>query len=79
MTQRSAIVFAFLIFFTNGYGLHETYWHNNFGTPMRHGCINLSISDAEKLYWWTDPQVSPAKSVVYPTKDNPGTRIVIHD
>lgn len=33
-----------------GYGLHGAYWHNNFGHPMSHGCVNLSTSDAEKLY-----------------------------
>ncbi|MCL5961747.1 MAG: L,D-transpeptidase [Chloroflexi bacterium] len=36
-----------------GYTLHGTYWHNNFGHPMSHGCVNLSIPDAEWLYSWT--------------------------
>jgi lipoprotein-anchoring transpeptidase ErfK/SrfK len=40
----------FTMYFYKGYGLHGTYWHNNFGTPMSHGCVNLSISDAEWLY-----------------------------
>ena len=69
----------YVMYFYNGFGLHGTYWHNNFGTPMSHGCVNLSIPDAEKLYWWTNPQVPPGKSVAYPTKDDPGTRVVIHD
>lgn len=37
-----------------GYGLHGTYWHNNFGFPMSHGCVNLRIPDAEKLYYWIE-------------------------
>jgi lipoprotein-anchoring transpeptidase ErfK/SrfK len=37
-----------------GYGLHGTYWHNNFGHPMSHGCVNLRTSDMEKLYSWID-------------------------
>lgn len=69
----------YVMYFHNGFGLHGTYWHNNFGTPMSHGCVNLSIPDAEKLYWWTNPQVGTGKSVTHPTKDDPGTRVVIHD
>ena len=40
----------YTMYFYKGYGLHGTYWHNNFGTPMSHGCVNLSIPDAEWLY-----------------------------
>ncbi|HAJ05560.1 MAG TPA: hypothetical protein DCL76_03275, partial [Chloroflexi bacterium] len=40
----------YVMYFYSGYGLHGTYWHDNFGTPMSHGCINLNIEDAEWLY-----------------------------
>ncbi len=40
----------YVMYFFGSYGLHGTYWHNNFGTPMSHGCVNLSIPDAEWLY-----------------------------
>jgi lipoprotein-anchoring transpeptidase ErfK/SrfK len=40
----------YIMYFYGSYGLHGTYWHNNFGTPMSHGCVNLSIPDAEWLY-----------------------------
>jgi lipoprotein-anchoring transpeptidase ErfK/SrfK len=40
----------FVMYFYKDYGLHGTYWHNNFGTPMSHGCVNLTIPDAEWLY-----------------------------
>jgi lipoprotein-anchoring transpeptidase ErfK/SrfK len=40
----------FIMYFFEGYGFHGTYWHNNFGTPMSRGCVNLSIPDAEWLY-----------------------------
>jgi lipoprotein-anchoring transpeptidase ErfK/SrfK len=40
----------YVMYFYNSYGLHGTYWHNNFGTPMSHGCVNLTIPDAEWLY-----------------------------
>jgi hypothetical protein len=39
-----------------GVALHGTYWHNQFGTGYRlsHGCINLSMDDAEWLFGWAD-------------------------
>ena len=40
----------FTMYFYQGYGLHGTYWHHNFGTPMSHGCVNLATPDAEWLY-----------------------------
>jgi lipoprotein-anchoring transpeptidase ErfK/SrfK len=39
-----------VMYFYKDYGIHGTYWHNNFGTPMSHGCVNLSIPDAEWVY-----------------------------
>lgn len=38
------------MFFFRGYAIHGAYWHNNFGVPMSHGCVNASIPDAEWLY-----------------------------
>jgi len=40
------------MFFYRGYAIHGTYWHNNFGHPMSHGCINLTRSNAAALYAW---------------------------
>ncbi len=40
----------YVLYFYKGYGLHGTYWHHNFGTPMSHGCVNLSIEDAAWVY-----------------------------
>jgi lipoprotein-anchoring transpeptidase ErfK/SrfK len=42
----------FTMFFYQGYAIHGTYWHSNFGTPMSHGCVNLSIPDSEWVYNW---------------------------
>jgi len=42
----------FVMYFYKDYGFHGTYWHNNFGTPMSHGCVNLTIPDSEWLYNW---------------------------
>mgnify|MGYP003663558548 FL=1 len=39
-------------YFNGDEGFHGTYWHSNFGTPMSHGCINLTIANAKLLYDW---------------------------
>ena len=42
-----------VMYFDNeGNALHGTYWHNNFGTPMSHGCVNLPLDVAEWMYDW---------------------------
>jgi len=41
-----------VMYFHGGYAIHGTYWHNNFGRPMSHGCVNLSLADAAWLYNW---------------------------
>jgi lipoprotein-anchoring transpeptidase ErfK/SrfK len=40
----------YTMYFYKGYGLHGTYWHNNFGRPMSHGCVNLPTPEAEWLF-----------------------------
>jgi LysM repeat protein len=39
-----------VMYFYQGYGFHGTYWHNNFGNPMSHGCVNMTNEDAFWLY-----------------------------
>jgi LysM repeat protein len=41
-----------VMYFYRGYSFHGTYWHNNFGRPMSHGCINMRTAEAEWLYNW---------------------------
>jgi hypothetical protein len=42
-------------YFERGYALHTAYWHDDFGRPRSHGCVNLAPVDARKLFFWTDP------------------------
>jgi lipoprotein-anchoring transpeptidase ErfK/SrfK len=42
----------YAMYFYLGYGVHGTYWHDNFGQPMSHGCVNLPTSEAEWLFNW---------------------------
>jgi hypothetical protein len=44
-------------YFEEGYALHAAYWHDDFGTPRSHGCINLAPEDARWLFEWTEPQL----------------------
>jgi lipoprotein-anchoring transpeptidase ErfK/SrfK len=41
-----------VMYFYQGYSFHGTYWHNNFGNPMSHGCVNMRTPEAEWLYNW---------------------------
>jgi hypothetical protein len=44
-------------YFASGYALHGAYWHDVFGVPRSHGCVNLSPIDARVVFRWTDPPV----------------------
>ena len=49
----------------SGISFHGTFWHNDFGRPRSHGCINLSMQSAKWLYRWTSPQVSTRKEFTH--------------
>lgn len=44
-------------YFASGYAIHGAYWHDVFGIPRSHGCINLSPVDAHAVFTWTEPEV----------------------
>lgn len=62
-----------------GYGLHGTYWHNDFGTPKSHGCVNLPTEIAEQIYYWATPVLEEGKGAAFADENNQGTRIIIHE
>ncbi len=41
----------------SGIAFHGTYWHNDFGKALSHGCINLPSKASKWLYRWTLPHV----------------------
>ena len=41
-----------VMYFFEDYALHGAYWHNNFGVPMSHGCVNVNPVDAGWLFNW---------------------------
>jgi lipoprotein-anchoring transpeptidase ErfK/SrfK len=55
-----------VMYFTEaGLSLHGTYWHNDFGHPKSHGCVNLSVAAAKWLFRWTTPVVAPDRQYAY--------------
>lgn len=42
----------YVSYFNGDIAFHGTYWHNNFGNPMSHGCINMTIDAAQYVYDW---------------------------
>jgi hypothetical protein len=63
-------------YFENGYALHGAYWHDMFGTPKSHGCVNLAPEDARRLFYWTEPQIPPGWQGV--ARSLTGTVVFIH-
>lgn len=62
-----------------GFSFHGTYWHNNFGHPMSHGCINMRTADAQTLYEWANPVVTNQKAwSTLSDSSNEGTRVIIY-
>jgi LysM repeat protein len=64
-------------YFYHDYSFHGTYWHSNFGTPMSHGCINMTNADAKWLYEWASPTVEDYRWHTTGRED-PGTLVVVY-
>lgn len=52
-----------LYFTTDGVVIHGAYWHDHFGQPWSHGCINMSPEKAKELYNWAD--LGTSVTVIY--------------
>lgn len=68
-----------VMYFKSSYALHGAFWHDGFGHPRSHGCINLSPADARELFFWVDPPLPAGWHGAYETQERGGTRIVIHE
>ncbi len=45
-----------IIFASGGASIHGVFWHNDFGTPRSHGCLNCRPEDAQWIWRWVNPQ-----------------------
>lgn len=52
----------YTMYYYKGYGIHGAYWHNDFGTPRSHGCVNMKPDEAGIVFNWA----------------RVGTRVVVH-
>jgi hypothetical protein len=66
------------MYFKRDYGLHGAYWHDDFGRPRSHGCVNLSPLDANWLFEWTMPNPEPDQRALLASSDNLGTWVFVH-
>jgi hypothetical protein len=63
-------------YFESNYALHGAYWHDRFGIPKSHGCINLAPEDARRIFFWTEPTVPAGwHGALLPLK---GTVLFVH-
>ncbi len=66
------------MYFYNSFALHAAYWHDRFGFPHSHGCVNLAPKDAQWLFNWATPATGSTNWTM-PTGENPGTWVWVHD
>lgn len=65
------------MFYDHSYALHGAFWHERFGHPQSHGCVNLSAADARWLFDWAGPALPAGWYGMVATARDPGTRVVI--
>lgn len=68
----------YVMYIELAYALHSAFWHNGFGRPRSHGCVNLAPLDARWVFNWTDPPLPDDWHSIYPTEETPGTWVFIH-
>jgi len=70
----------YIQYFESGYALHAAYWHDVFGTPRSHGCVNLAPVDAHRVFLWTDPPVPEGWHAINTGEEfGEGTTVIIHE
>jgi hypothetical protein len=65
------------LFHGEGVAIHSTYWHNNFGEPMSHGCVNVAPDDAKWIFRWVNPVVSFETGDLTISGEG-GTRVIVN-
>ncbi|RZV54343.1 MAG: L,D-transpeptidase [Deltaproteobacteria bacterium] len=68
----------YVMYFKGAYAFHSAFWHDRFGRPRSHGCINLAPYDAKWLFNWAGPDLPDSWHGGMATEDNPGTWVHVH-
>ncbi len=56
-----------------GVSIHGTYWHNDYGAPHSHGCINLPPATAKWVFRWSLPVAGLDRQ----STEGPGTPVIV--
>ncbi len=67
------------MFFWKGQALHGAYWHDDFGIPKSHGCVNLAPQDARYLFEWATPALPVGGAYAWSGVNRPGIVLQIRD
>jgi hypothetical protein len=68
----------YVMYFKGAYAFHSAFWHDRFGRPRSHGCINLAPRDAKWLFNWAGPDLPETWHGGSATEENPGTWVWVH-
>ncbi|MBN1430109.1 MAG: L,D-transpeptidase [Anaerolineae bacterium] len=67
------------IFFTGkGAAIHGTYWHNDFGRPRSHGCVNITNDASKWVYRWVNPHASHDDDIRWTDREELETATIIN-
>jgi hypothetical protein len=68
-----------IMYFEGSYALHGAFWHSMFGRERSHGCVNMTPHDAKYIFGWSLPSLPQGWHGMRSTKDQPGTRVIVHE
>ena len=67
------------MFSGDGYAIHGAFWHNNFGVPRSHGCVNCLPEDAKWIFRWATPTNSLQQGDIAVQLPNGGTHVIVQE
>ena len=67
------------LFSGDGYAIHAAFWHNNFGVPRSHGCVNCLPEDAKWIFRWATPQNSLTQGDIISEGLTNGTHVIVQE
>jgi len=67
------------LFSGDGYAIHGAFWHNNFGVPRSHGCVNCLPEDAKWIFRWATPVNSLMEGDVVAQGMTTGTHVIVQE
>lgn len=67
------------MFSGDGYAIHGAFWHNNFGVPRSHGCVNCQPEDAKWIFRWATPTNSLQQGDIQVQLPNGGTHVIVQE